>query len=256
MEDFITCLAEGRMNSPVRERMNRRVVTLSEHEPLVKAVEVFDRLGYGRFPVVDREEGRLVGVITKGDIVRGLLKQLEIDYHEEEIHRYRASHIFEDIIADATTLIFQYKVSGQNFDRAGETSSGLKKTLNRLGIPPIIVRRIAIAVYEAEMNIVVFTSGGEITAQVTPKMIKIEAVDKGPGIADVQKALEPGFSTAPDWVRALGFGAGMGLPNIQKCADEMKLESTIGLGTRLEIMVHLNQSMKNVAKNHHRGSKS
>jgi len=198
----------------------------------------------------------LGGVITKGDIVRGLLKQLEIDYHEEEIHRYRASHIFEDIIADATTLIFQYKVSGQNFDRAGETSSGLKKTLNRLGIPPIIVRRIAIAVYEAEMNIVVFTSGGEITAQVTPKMIKIEAVDKGPGIADVQKALEPGFSTAPDWVRALGFGAGMGLPNIQKCADEMKLESTIGLGTRLEIMVHLNQSMKNVAKNHHRGSKS
>lgn len=164
IEDFITCLAEGKMSSRVSERMSHSVETLYDSDPLVRAVEEFDRLGFGRFPVIDRKSGNLVGIITKGDIIRGLLKRIEIDYHEEEIHRYRASHFFEDIIADETTLIFQYHVVGKDFNRAGETSSGLKKTLIRLGIPSKFIRRVAIAAYEAEMNIVVFTDGGEITA--------------------------------------------------------------------------------------------
>ncbi|MBM3324618.1 MAG: CBS domain-containing protein, partial [Calditrichaeota bacterium] len=170
IEDFIKCLSEGKMNNLVRDRMSREVVTLYDDEPLVRAVQEFDRRGYGRFPVISRKNGTLVGVITKGDIIRGLLKGIEIDYHEEEIHRYRASHFFEDIIADKTTLTFQYKVAGKDFSRAGRTSSGLKKTLRRLGIPPKFIRRVAIATYEAEMNIVVFTDGGEITAQVTPRV--------------------------------------------------------------------------------------
>jgi len=240
IEDFIKCLAEGKMDSPVKDRMSYDVETLYDNEPLVRAVEEFNRLGYGRFPVISRGDGNLVGIITKGDIIRGLLKKMEIDYHEEEIHRYRASHFFEDIIADKTTLIFQYKVVGKDFNRAGETSSGLKKTLRRMGMSPKIIRRVAIATYEAEMNLVVFTDGGEITAQVTPSEIKIEVVDEGPGIPDIKKAMEPGFSTAPDWIRELGFGAGMGLSNIHKCADVMHLESTVGKGTRLEIAVHLN----------------
>jgi CBS domain-containing protein/anti-sigma regulatory factor (Ser/Thr protein kinase) len=241
IEDFIRCMAESKMQSPVKDRMSRDVKTLYGNEPLVHAVGAFDHLGYGRFPVIDRESGKLVGVVTKGDIIRGLLKKMEIDYHEEEIHRYRASHFFEDIIADRATLIFQYSVLGKDFKRAGKTSSGLKRTLGRMGIPPKITRRVAIATYEAEMNIVVFTDGGEITARITPQEIKIEAVDSGPGIPDIQKALEPGFSTAPDWIRELGFGAGMGLTTVQKCADHMNLESTVGAGTRLEITLHLNE---------------
>ncbi|MFH1012080.1 MAG: CBS domain-containing protein [bacterium] len=251
IEDFIKCLTEGKMDSPIKDRMSRDIKTLYDDEPLVHAVEEFNRRGFGRFPVVNRESGKLVGVITKGDIIRGLLKRIEIEYHEEEIHRYRASHFFEDIIADKTTLIFQYEVAGKDFSRAGRTSSGLKKTLRRLGIPPKIIRRVAIATYEAEMNIVVFTDGGEIIARVTPQEIRVEAVDSGPGIADINKAMEPGFSTAPDWVRNLGFGAGMGLTNIQQCADVMNLESTIGRGTRLEIAVHLNGSMKHGSGDHH-----
>ena len=241
IEDFIKCLAEGKMNSPIRDRMSCNVDTLYDNEPLVQAVEKLDRLGYGRFPVIDRESSELVGIITKGDIIQGLLRKIEIDYHEEEIHRYRASHFFEDIVADKTTLIFQYSVIGKDFNRAGETSSGLKKTLRRMGISPKVIRRVAIATYEAEMNIVAFTEKGEITAKVTPQEIRIEVVDTGPGIPDVKKAMEPGFSTAPDWIRELGFGAGMGLPNIQKCADVMNLESAVDKGTRLEITVNLNK---------------
>ena len=244
IEDFIKCLAEGKMNSLVKDRMSRNVKTLYNNEPLVQAVEEFNRLGYGRFPVIDRESGKLVGIITKGDIIRGLLKKIEIEYHEEEIHRYRASHFFEDIIADRTILIFQYKVIGKDFNRAGATSSDLKKTLRRLGIPPKVIRRVAIATYEAEMNIVVFTEGGEIVARITPQEIRVDAIDSGPGIPDIKEAMKSGFSTAPDWIRALGFGAGMGLTNIQKCADQMNLESTPGKGTRLEITVHLVEKSK------------
>lgn len=250
IEDFIRYLAEGQPNCSVSERMQRKVNTLFDNDSLVRAVEEFDRLGYGRFPVISRNSGKLVGIITKGDIIRGLLKKMEIDYHAEEIHRYRASHIFEDIIADKTTLIFQYKVFSRDFNRAGETSSGLKKTLRRMGISPQIIRRVAIATYEAEMNIVVFTEGGEITARVTPEEIRVEAVDDGPGIADIQKAMQPGYSTAQDWVRALGFGAGMGLTNIQKCSDEMHLVSRLGEGTKLEFIIHLNNVFINAAAHH------
>jgi CBS domain-containing protein len=241
IEDFIKCLAEGKMNSLVRDRMSPNVKTLYDNEPLVRAVEEFDRLGFGRFAVLNRETGKLVGIITKGDIISGLLKRMEIDYHEEEIHRYRASHIFEDIIADSTTLIFRYNVIAKDFNHAGETSSGLKKTLRRLGISPIIIRRVAIATYEAEMNIVVFTNGGQITATVTPQEIIVEAIDVGPGIIDIEMAMKPGYSTAPDWVRELGFGAGMGLPNIQRSTDTMQLESSVKEGTKLKMCFHLNE---------------
>jgi CBS domain-containing protein len=241
IEDFIKCLAEGKMNSLVRDRMSPNVKTLYDNEPLVRAVEEFDRLGFGRFAVLNRETGKLVGIITKGDIISGLLKRIEIDYHEEEIHRYRASHIFEDIIADSTTLIFRYNVIAKDFNHAGETSSGLKKTLRRLGISPIIIRRVAIATYEAEMNIVVFTNGGQITATVTPQEIIVEAIDVGPGIIDIEMAMKPGYSTAPDWVRELGFGAGMGLPNIRKSSDKMQMESTVGKGTKLKMKFYLNE---------------
>ncbi|MGD2103560.1 MAG: CBS domain-containing protein [Anaerolineae bacterium] len=241
VEDLIKALAEGEMRATVAEKMTPDPVTIYADEPLVHAVGKFSDLSYGRFPVIDRDKG-LVGIITQGDIVRAMLKRLEVDYHEEEIHRYRASHIFEDIIADKIALVFGYRVAAKDFSRAGEASSGLKRTLSRLGIHPQVIRRIAIATYEAEMNIVLWSEGGEIVAEVEPHQIKIEALDKGPGIEDPEQALQPGFSTAPEWVREMGFGAGMGLPNIQACADEMELDSTVGVGTRLKIIVYQNEN--------------
>ncbi|UCC90587.1 MAG: CBS domain-containing protein [Dehalococcoidia bacterium] len=239
IEDLIKCLADGEMDASVEEKMTKKVETLYADESLVRAVSKFDRYGLGRLPVIERGQGKLVGILTKGDIIEGLLKKLEIDYHEEEIYRYRASHIFEDIVADKTSLYFQYNVVGQDFNRAGESASGLRKTLWRLGFRPQIVRRVAIATYEAEMNIVIFTNGGQISARVQPELIKIEASDTGPGIPDIERAMQPGFSTAPEWVQELGFGAGMGLSNIKKCADKMILTSQVGRGTDLKATIYI-----------------
>lgn len=238
VEDLIKALAAGEMGATVREKMTPGPVMLYAYEPLVHAVSKFNKLQFGRFPVLDREEN-LAGIITQGDIVRAMLRQLEVDYREEELHRYRASHIFEDIIADDIALVFGYRVIGGDFNRAGESASGLKRTLGRLGIHPSVIRRVAVATYEAEMNIVIFTDGGELVAEVRPDRIKIDALDKGPGIPDIERAMQHGFSTAPLWVQEMGFGAGMGLPNIQACADNMNLESTVGVGTHLEVIIHL-----------------
>jgi len=238
IEDFIKCLADGEINAFVGDKMTKKVKTLYADESLIHAVNKFNEYGFGRFPVIERNSGKLVGVIAKGDIIKTLLKELETNYHAEEIHRYRASHIFRDIIADKTTLIFEYNIAGKDFKHAGESASGLKKSLARLGISPQILRRIAISTYEAEMNIVIFTSGGCITAYVKPDEIRVEAVDSGPGIPDIKKAMRPGFSTAPHSVQELGFGAGMGLQNIKKCADKMNIDSIAGKGTKLEVIVY------------------
>ncbi len=239
IEDFIKWLAEGAQDCPIKNKMTTNVKTMYADEPLIHAVSKLDQTGFGRFPVVDRQSKKLVGIITKGHIIERLLRKMEIDYHEEEIHRYRASHIFEDIIADKVALTFRTYLKGGDFDRAGEASSGLKKTLERLGIHPQIVRRAAIASYEAEMNVIIYAESGEISVEVQPGEIHIDVTDSGPGIPDVQKAMQPGYSTAAEWVRELGFGAGMGLVNIKKCADDMELTSSPGKGTHLKIRIDI-----------------
>jgi anti-sigma regulatory factor (Ser/Thr protein kinase)/predicted transcriptional regulator len=242
IEDLIKWLCEGAVDCPIRDTMTTDIKVIYSNEPLIHAVSKLDKTGFGRFPVVDRHSKKLLGIITKGDIIERLLHKLEIDYHEEEIHRYRASHIFEDIIGDKVALTFQSHVAGKDFNLAGKASSGLKKTLDRLGIHPRIVRRAAIASYEAEMNIVIYTDGGTITASVLPDKITIDVKDFGPGIPDIEKALKPGFSTASDWVRELGFGAGMGLVNIKKCADKISLTSEVGKGTHLRIILNIDDA--------------
>lgn len=237
IEDFINWMADGSPDCPVARRMTREVRTIHDDEPLLQAVNNLERSGFGRLPVCARDTGRLVGVITKGDIVSGLLRHLEVDYHDAEMRGARSSHIFEDIQCDRSRLMLEYEVRGGDFSRAGASASRLKTTLRRVGIDPQTTRRAAIAAYEAEMNLIVFTPGGRITVELDPQALRLIAQDNGPGIPDVEKAMEPGFSTAPDWVRELGFGAGMGLPNINKCADRMRLASTVGKGTKLEIEI-------------------
>ena len=224
----------------IRENMTTTPETLYADEPLARAVNKFNKYHYGRFPVLDRQE-RLVGIITQGDIVRAMLKLLETAYYQEELHNYPTDRVLEDLTADEVNLIFHYHVNEQDFDHAGEASSKLKKTLIRLGIHPQIVRRAAIASYEAEMNLVLWGEGGEVRVEIQPDQIKLETFDTGPGIEDIEKAMQPGYSTAPEWVQAMGFGAGMGLPNIQACTDEMKLESTLGEGTHLKTIIYLNK---------------
>ena len=221
--------------------MTTQLITVRESESVVEAVKKFAQYKVGRLLVVN-EQGHLRGILTGGDITRGLLETISLDYHAEEISRYRAKHIFEDIISDQTSLLLRYKVKAKDFKKAGGASSKLKRALDRLGAVPEVIRRVAISAYEAEMNLIIHADdGGELSAELQPEVIRVTTIDRGPGIPNVDQAMSPGFSTAPNWIRELGFGAGMGLMNIKRCCDSMKLESTVGEGTRLEIVVNLRQ---------------
>lgn len=132
---------------------------------------------------------------------------------------------------------FEYDIQGGDFSSAGKASSDIKKVLKQLNIDPKIVRRIAVALYEAEVNVVAHAYKGVMTVNLDAQKIKIVLDDEGPGIENIEKAMQEGFSTATDKVRQMGFGAGMGLPNIKRNTDEMLLTSVPGQGTRLEFMV-------------------
>ncbi len=134
-----------------------------------------------------------------------------------------------------------YEVPGDDFTRAGEASGAVKKRLKALGYNNDAIRRVAIAMYEAEINMVIHAEGGFCDVDIYPDRVEVLLADKGPGIPDVEKAMQAGFSTAPDNVRNLGFGAGMGLPNIKKYTDEMRIETEIGVGTKLYLTVKVNE---------------
>jgi len=128
-----------------------------------------------------------------------------------------------------------FEVKASNFVEAGEASGVIKKLLKQLGVDSNIIRRVAIASYEVEMNIVIHSLGGTLKLIVTPDQVVLVAQDNGPGIADIELAMKEGYSTAPEKARELGFGAGMGLANINRCADKLDITSTVGKGTRLDI---------------------
>ena len=136
-------------------------------------------------------------------------------------------------------LKLTFDVNGENFTSAGEASVQTKKNLRMLGVHPDIVRRVAIAMYEGEINMVIHAGGGVATVTVYPEKIEIILEDKGPGIPDVELAMKEGFSTAPENIRSLGFGAGMGLPNMKKNTDTMEIASVFGEGTKITMTVNL-----------------
>ena len=139
-----------------------------------------------------------------------------------------------------SNITLHYVVPGDDFTRAGEASGSVKRTLKDLGFSPELVRKVVIALYEAEINLVIHAGGGEIDVEISPEGIDMVLTDKGPGIPDVALAMKEGYSTAPDNVRSLGFGAGMGLPNIKKYTDEMKIDSVVGEGTTMYLKVYNN----------------
>ena len=135
-------------------------------------------------------------------------------------------------------IILNYTVSDEDFSTAGEASAAVKKTLKRLGFSPDVVRRVAIAMYEGEINMVIHANGGTATVEINQQSILITLADRGPGIKNIDLAMQEGYSTAPDEVRNLGFGAGMGLPNIKRYSDDLKIETEMGVGTTLKIRIN------------------
>ena len=133
----------------------------------------------------------------------------------------------------------EYEVDGENFASAGNASESVKRTLKQLGVSPASVRRVAIAMYEGEINMVIHAHGGKAEVEIYPDKVEICLKDSGPGIADVDLAMKAGYSTATESIRSLGFGAGMGLPNMKKYSDEMRIETAVGVGTTVFLRINL-----------------
>lgn len=138
-----------------------------------------------------------------------------------------------------TKVLLSFPVEGMNFTRAGEATSEIKRKLQQIGLPSDLIRRIVIIAYEAELNIVIHAYEGKLTAEISPEDVTIIATDKGPGIPDIELAMQEGYSTAPPHIRAMGFGAGMGLPNIRKNSDELVIDSVVGEGTVVKAVVKI-----------------
>jgi len=134
-----------------------------------------------------------------------------------------------------------FEITGGDFSKAGKTSTSIKEILQEIGIDPLIIVRMAIAAYEAEMNVVMYAQRGVLTLNITPEKLRLKLEDEGPGIENIDLAMQEGFSTATDEMREMGFGAGMGLPNIKKNADKFEISSTPGKGTSLNIIICLDK---------------
>jgi len=136
-------------------------------------------------------------------------------------------------------LKLQYIVAGDDFTLAGTASSEVKKLLRQLGASPDVIRKVAISMYEGEINMVIHANGGVIDVEISPEHVAMVLTDQGPGIPDIEAAMREGFSTAPDTVRSLGFGAGMGLPNMKKYSDSLEIDSVVGVGTTIRMTVDM-----------------
>ena len=136
-------------------------------------------------------------------------------------------------------LVFHFDIDGEDFTSAGQASVQIKKILRQLGLPAEIIRRVSIAMYEGEINMVIHANGGDVDVKVCEEYIEMVLADKGPGIKNVEQAMQEGFSTASDTTRSLGFGAGMGLPNMKRYTDYMNIDSTVGVGTNVTMRVNI-----------------
>jgi anti-sigma regulatory factor (Ser/Thr protein kinase) len=175
----------------------------------------------------------LVGILTSNDVIRTLL----VEMNREVLRLEKISHIND---SSAGYSEMEFTTNRYDFELAGRASTEIKKALKKHNIDPALIRRVAIASYELEINQVVHSNGGTISCSIQPDKVVVVAGDTGPGIADVNQALKEGFSTANEWIRSLGFGAGMGLANTKRVSDEFTISSELGKGTTVRSVVFIN----------------
>ena len=233
VDDIIRALDQGYIDSPADTHMSRKLVVLEDDMPVSFAISSFEKHRFGRFPVIDKAK-ELVGIVTSRDVTSGLL--LEMNRTLEEMERVLNS---QTSAAPVGTVKRVFLVQQFDYENAGRASTELKKVLQGRGVDRSLQRRAAVASYELEMNLVNHSLGGRLVFQIDADQVTIEAIDKGPGIPDLDKAMTEGFSTANDWIRSLGFGAGMGLPNTKRVSDEFNLQSTVGQGTTVKAVIRL-----------------
>jgi CBS domain-containing protein len=232
--DIVTALDQSLINCLAEERMTTNVIVLQDDMPLSFAISYLNKYSHNLFPVLNKNQ-ELVGTLGSVNVIRALLAEMN-----REVLRLEKLHKKTDITSLYAEM--EYAVPHYNFELAGRASTDIKKALKQRNYDPKIVRRIAIASYELEINLVVHSNGGVIHYSILPDKVIITASDTGPGIADVNQALQEGWSTANDYVRSLGFGAGMGLANTKRVSDEFSINSELGVGTTVVSTVYVHSS--------------
>jgi len=235
-EDIINALEKGYIDSPVEDRMTTNIISLQDDMPLSFAISYLNKYRYGRFPVLNKNH-ELVGILTSTDVIRALLIEMN-----REVLRLEKIHKTMDTTVLSSYSEMEFATAHYNFELAGRASTEIKKALKQRNFDPKLIRRIAIASYELEINQVVHSIGGVMCCSIMPDKVIITASDNGPGIEDVNLALKEGYSTANEYVRSLGFGAGMGLANTKRVSDEFTINSTVGKGTTVRSVVFVNSS--------------
>ena len=233
-EDIIHALEKGYIDSPAEERMTTNIIHLQDDMPLSFAISYLNKYRYGRFPVLNKDN-ELVGILTSSDVIRTLLVEMN-----REVLRLEKLQKTSDASVSSMYSEMEFATAHYNFELAGRASTEIKKALKQRGFDPKLIRRVAIASYELEINQVVHSQGGFMQCTIMPDKVMIIASDSGPGIEDVSQALKEGYSTANEYVRSLGFGAGMGLANTKRVSDEFTINSTVGKGTTVRSVVFVN----------------
>lgn len=232
MGDIIEALDGGYIHESCALHMTSSVVSLEADMPLSFAVSYFARYEFGRFPVLDAE-GRLCGMLSTRDLNACLLGALSREVNRMESQNERGTP------SSRGYLLREFRVKTQDLEHAGQAANEIRTLLQKQGVQSSTLRRIAVAAYELEINLCVHSEGGTLSFMRAGPRVEITARDTGPGIADVEWALRDGTSTADEWVRSRGFGAGMGLPNVRRAADEFDIRSQLGTGTTVRAVVLL-----------------
>jgi len=239
IQDVIEALVANDIHAPVGKWMTEKVYTVREKIPLIQAVKELQKRGFGRLPVLNAED-RLVGMLTNNDVTRAVMLRLNEEARAAEQRE-------ADLMARSMSATqerpgierIEIRVEPMDLDAAGTFAGLVKKAVKKRGVSPDVARRAAIAAYEAEVNVILHSMGGILEAFLSDQDITILSRDRGPGIPNVDEAMKEGFSTANEVVRALGFGAGMGLPNMKRCSDEFSISAPAS-GTTVTMKILFN----------------
>ena len=238
VNDIIKALEGGWISEPCQKHMATNLVVLEEDMPLAFAIKFFQNYTFGRFPVLNKDRD-LVGIVSQRDVTRVLMKELtrELARLEGKVDSPRDRQAVEEGRKQSGEAVRpyysmrQFVVVRNDLSNAGKAANEIKRMMKDAGLDPKVVRRVAVAAYELEINICIHSLGGTITFVLDTEKATVIAKDRGPGIRDVDWACQDGTSTANDWIRSMGFGAGMGLANSKRVADAFSIQSKVPTGT-------------------------
>ena len=238
VEDIIQALSGGWIDDVIVKHMSNHLIVLEADMPLAFALKYFENYNYGRFPVLNKEH-RLVGLISQRDVTRTLLYELTLEINKLEKKAMQNSQAEASGDSQAAYLLREWSVLHNDLENAGKAANDIKAILREHNVDRRLTRRIAVAAYELEINICIHSHGGNLTFMIADDKATVIAKDTGPGIPDVVWACQDGTSTANDWIRSLGFGAGMGLANSKRVSDRFDIKSVMGKGTTVTCSFNL-----------------